>query len=124
MAIDSSRAALVLNEYRFVQSPSAATGGAIKALYDNAPSIEINTALDAAGAQAFADDLSALTTKAVRTFTLEIDKALHPDQFIDGMNRYLMSSERHVSIGPNVYTIVAAEIDYEADVTRLTVRGS
>ena len=123
MAVDPSRAVLVVKPFRFVESPSATAQAAVKAIYDKAPVVEIETNLDEAGATALASDLAAMTTPFARTFNVVIEDVLYPEDFIGGALRYTLQFERHPMAGTNSYTVVGAKIDYLNNRTTLTVRG-
>lgn len=124
MAIDPNRAALVLQEFRYASAPSPTESATIKAQYDKAKVIEVETNLDSEGGAALASDIAALTSKFVRTFTVQVEGVFYPEDFIGGAPRYTLEFERHVSVGPNPYTVVEAEPDFFLDLTTLTVRGS
>lgn len=124
MAIDPTRAALVLEEYRYASAPSASESAAIKAKYEKAKVIEVQTNLDSDGGAALAADIAALTSKFVRTFTVQVDGVFFPEDFLGGAPRYKLEFDRFVSVGANPYMVVQADPDYLNDLTTLTVRGS
>jgi hypothetical protein len=108
---------------RYVQSPNASAQAAIKAAYDKAPVIEVETNLDLAGASALAADLANVTTSFARTFTVLVEDVLCPEDFIGGAPRYALQFERHPMAGSGTYTVIGAKIDYLNNRTTLTVRG-
>jgi hypothetical protein len=122
MAIDPSRAALVVQEYRFAESPGAVQAAAIKAVFDKATEIEIATNLDATGGQALASDIASMSSNYARTFNVTVEDVLYPEDFIGGAPRYMLDFERH-SPGPGTYQVIAAKVDYLNNQTVLTVRG-
>lgn len=124
MAVDPSRASLVVQEYRYATAPAASTGAAIKAVFDKARVIEITTYLDQAGGNALANDIATMTDNFVRTFTVTIEGALYPEDFKDGPPRYILNFPRHASVGNKAYSVVGVKVDYFNDRTVLTVRGS
>lgn len=124
MAVDPARATLVVKEYRYAEAPAPTTGAAIRAKFDNAKLIEIDTNLDQAGAQALANEIAATTSNFVRTFSVPFEDALYPEDFTGGAPRYFLDFPRHASAGPNAHTVVSATIDYFNDLTTVKVRGS
>ncbi len=123
MAVDPSRALLVVKEYRYAESPNSTAQANIKAVYNKAPSIEIDTNLAETGALALADDLAAITTGFARVFTVYVEDVLYPEDFLGGSPRYTLNFERHASAGAGTYTVIGAKIDYLNNRTILTVRG-
>jgi len=123
MAVDPSRAALVVQEYRYAESPSASAQAAIKAVYDKAIIIEVTTNLDATGGAALAADLAGATTTFARTYNVVVEDVLYPEDFKGGAPRYTLNFDRHPASGTGIYQIVGAKIDYLNNRTTLTVRG-
>lgn len=123
MAVDPSRAALIVSEYRYAEAPGAAAAATIKATFDKAPVIEIATNLDSGGAQKLADEIAALSSVYARTFRVTIEDVLYPEDFTGGAPRYTLDFERHPSAGNNVYQVIDCDVDYMNNRTILTVRG-
>lgn len=123
MAVDPARASLVTQDYRYVAAPAPSKGAAIKAAYPLAPTIEIDTNLDQAGATALANDLANATDTFVRTFAVGIGDVLYTDDFTDGAPRWLLDFPRYASAG-GVYSTTAATFDYFNGTGTLKVRGS
>lgn len=124
MAIDPARASLVVQEYRYAEAPDISASAAIRAAFDLAPVIEIDTNLDATGGAALAAEIAQAASKFVRTFSVRIEDALYPEDFTDGAPRYTLAFDRHASVGLSPYSVVAAKIDFFNDRSTLTVRGS
>lgn len=126
MAANPERASLVVQEHRFTESPSLAASAAIRAKFDKAPLIEITTNLDAAGAQALADEISGQVSGSTerRTFTFEIDRALTPKELISGLPRYILDFARHKTTGTGTYTLVHAQPLFDRNITIVKVRAS
>lgn len=124
MAVDPNRAALVTQEYRYATAPNASESAAIKAQYNKAKVIEVQTNLDAVGGAGLAADIASLTSKFVRSFTFVVEGVLYPEDFIGGAPRYTLDFDRYVSIGTNPYAVVGMKVDYINNLTTLTVRGS
>lgn len=123
MAVDPARASLLVQEYRYAESPGAAQGAAIQAVFAKAPVIEINTNLDTAGGQKLADEIAALSSIYARTFTVVIEDVLYPEDFTGGAPRYTLAFDRHPSAGTDTYQVIDADVDYLNNRTTLTVRG-
>lgn len=124
MALDPNRAALVVQEYRYAEAPSTSASANIKARFDKAQVIEIDTNLTADGAQALADDIASLTSTYVPTFTFDIDGVMYPEDFIGGAPRHTLDFPRHASAGNGTYTVVGTKIDFGKNVTSITVHAS
>lgn len=123
MALDPARASLIVQEYRYVESPSGAAQAAIKAVYDKAEVIEIATNLDEAGANLLAADLTQMTTSFARVFSVLVEDVLYPEDFTGGAPRYTLQFSRHASTGTGPYQVIGAKIDYLNNRTILSVRG-
>lgn len=126
MAANPARASLVVQEYRYVESPSLSASAAIRAKFDKAPLVEITTNLDEASAQALADDIAARVCglNERRTFTFEFEGALMPKDLIGGVPRYILDFIRHKTTGTGTYELIEAKPDYVRNVTLVKVRAS
>ena len=121
--LDPARAALVVKEYRYATMPSSAAGATIKARYPNARVIELDTNLDATGGLALATDIAGMTSTFARTFTFDLDGVYFPEDFQDGAPRHTLDFPRQGS-ATGTFTVVGAKIDYQNNLTTLTVRAS
>lgn len=117
---NQERAALVTQEYRYV----TAVDTSVKARAPLANDLEIDTNLDAAGAQDFATSLFARTSGFAQTYTIPIQGFYTLDDFAAQCPRFTLVFDRHPNINPaTIFTVIGASIDYSAGTTTLTVRG-
>jgi hypothetical protein len=119
MALDPTRAALVLQEYRYSTNEDAS----IKAKYTNARELVIATNLDQAGGAALAVSVFNATKNRALAFEVTVEGVLFLEDFVGGAPRYTVSFTRYPEAGSNIYMVTSASIDYFNGRTTLTVRG-
>ena len=121
MALDTNRALLVSKEYRYTIREDAN----IRARFPSASEIIIDTNLDEAAANTFADALfAAASSTKLTAFTFEIAQLLYPEDFTVSPPRFTLSFPRFPVSAGTTYTVTSANPNYATGKTVVTVRGS
>lgn len=118
MAIDPSRAAFISQEYRY----ESTTDTAVLTAYPQANLIEIDTNLSTSDAATLATTILNATKTLAMVFEVEIEGVLVPEDFDGTVNHYTLSAPLY-STDSRTFKVIAAEVDYLSNITKLTVRG-
>jgi len=118
MAIDPTLAAFVSADYRYDTSADSA----VKTAYPQAGALEINTNLGATDGAALALTILNATKTFALVYLVEVEGVLTLDDFAGTVNHYTLTAPLY-STDSRTYKLIAAEVDYVKNTTKLTVRG-
>ena len=118
MTLDPSRATFVVREFRYAE----AIDSAVKATYDDAREIVIDTNMSEAAANSLATAILAAEKVSKRAFEVMVRKAISADDFVSGPPRYTYTDAK--SDASSVATkVVAVSTDWRLNTTRAVLKS-
>lgn len=118
MAIDPTLAAFISAEYRY----DTASDSSVQATFPQANTLEIETNLGATEGAALATTILNATKTFSLVYEVEVEGILTLDDFAGTVNQYTLDAPLYAT-DSRTYKLIAAEVDYVKNTTKLTVRG-